>query len=169
MDLLVLLHDLLVLFLCHLPPNPEASCSLIQCVITEFSLPQFPPRTPLDSLNLQISEREKLIGLAWDKVLPASYGQPINHSQRKRTMKAKQAYRHSLLWMWAKCLFLKYQGIFQAHIHTLLLRHKEKQQIRTSLTENGDGSVYSGLVYMSILCYEKKVKFFVDTLCVVPI
>jgi len=77
MDSLVLLHDLLVLFLCHLPPNTEASCSLIQCVITEFSLPQFRTRTLLDSLNLQISGRENLIGLAWDKVLPASYGQPI--------------------------------------------------------------------------------------------
>ena len=57
--------------------NSEDSCSLIQCVITEFSLPQFPPRHLLDSLDLQISGKENLIGQAWDKVLPASYGQPF--------------------------------------------------------------------------------------------
>ena len=34
-------------------------------------------------------------------------------------------------------LFLRYQGIFQAHIHTLLLLYKYKWQIRTSLTGKG--------------------------------
>lgn len=69
------------------------------------------------------SERENLIGLAWDKVLPVSYGQPINHSQRKGPCRQNKPTRHSL-WMWGKCLFLKYQGVFQAHIHTLLWHMK---------------------------------------------
>ena len=58
--------------------NSEASCSLIQCVITEFSLPQFLSRTLLDSLNLQMSGKENLAkpGIKCSQLLMGNQSQP---------------------------------------------------------------------------------------------
>lgn len=60
-------------------------------------------------------------------------------------------------------LFLRYQGIFQAHIHTLLLLYKYKWQIRTSLTGKGvmlaTLALFKWLEPCSVLG-EKKIFFF---------
>lgn len=122
-----------------------ASFALIQCVIIELSLPQFQQRALLDSLDLQISGGENLIGQHWQKVLPASHGQLIT-AKGKGSHKTKQGHQGFTVKDVGEGLFLKFQGIFKAHIYTLLLQYKDKQQIRTSLTEKQDGSHCSGLV-----------------------
>ena len=138
--------------------SSAASFALIQCVIIELSLPQFQQRTLLDSLDLQISGGENLIGQHWHKVLPASHGQLIT-TKGKGPHKAKQGHQEFTVKDVGEGLFLRFQGIFKAHIYTLLLQYKDKWQIRTSLTKSKMVLITLALfkwVEHSVLCYEKK-------------